>query len=446
MKKKYIIIFIISISLIVFFRTMSFWNLEELYHITESYEYNDIKRIEYFASGSYILVDKDDVWYSIVYDWKKSKKYEDIPIVKHYQDWKNYSFVAKIQWKYVFVKDWIESQKYDQIYDFDISNDWNKYIFSALKEWKKIIVMNWFESEAYDEINDLDISEYIANYTFNSFIVRKNNNYLFIKDWVEQKIIQEKDNKYIYTYKNKKYEYDFIDSIKLIQWWKSYIFVAKKSDKYVVVKEWKEIWSYDNIIYNMNNNVMSNFDISGDKNSFTFIATKDKKQILIKDWFESEKYDKINNLIINSGINIPIKTVNHICYWYLDNAKSYIFKAFIDWKQIVVKDWIESEKYDKISDIFCFNNNYSYVAEKEWKNVLINNWNIINEWIKKSINYLDWKDYIFNDWFGSYLFIDWLKSKKYLKISWFKYFTQWNWFSFVAKFRSGEKVITYTKK
>lgn len=448
MKKKYIIIFIISISLIVFFRTMSFWNLEESYNVTESYEYNDIKRIDYFASGSYMLVDKDEKWYSISSDWVETKKYEDIWNIKYYNEWKNYSFVAKTDWKYVFVKQWFESQAYDQIYDFDISKDGEKFIFSASKDWKKILVINWFESQSYDMINDIDISESLENYSFITYIVRKDNNYLLIKDWVEQKIIQEKGDKYIYTYWKQKLEYDYINSIRFIKWGNSFIFSAKKGDKHVVVKDGKEIWTYDNIIYSMNNNIMSDFDVSIDKNSFTFIAEKDKKQILVKDWFESDKYHKINNLIIKSSINTPINKVNHICYWYINENNNYIFKAEKDWKTLIVKDGIESEIYDEISDIYCYWNtkNYSYTVEKDESNLLINNWQVLNKNIKKNINYLDNNDYIYNDWFYSYIVINWVKSKKYMKISWFKYFWGSKWFSFVVETSKGQKVISYTKK
>lgn len=449
MKKKYIIVlFIISISLIVYIKLMSFGKLEESYSVTESNEYNDINKIEYFSSGSYILVNRDDLWYSIIKDWIESKKYEDILNIKYSKNWKNYSFIAKKGWKDIFVKDWVEGEKYDTIYDFDVSSDWEKYIFSAVKDWKNIIVINWFESEAYDMVYDLDISEYLDNYTFNTYIVRKKDFYLLIKDWAEQKIIQEKDNKYIYSFWKQKLEYDYIDSIRLIQWGKSFVFVAKKGEKYVVVKDWIEIGSYDNIVNNMSNNIMSNFDISLDKSSFSFIAQKDKKQVLVKDWVESEEYDKINNLIINSGINIPVNTVNHICYWYLDDSKNYLFKAEVDWKWLVVNDWIESEKYDKISDINCFENtkSYSYIAEKNWNNELVNSWIKINKEIKNNINYLDLNDYIYNDGFYSYIVIDWVKSKKYQKVRWFKYLPDWVWFSFIADTKNGQKVINYLKK
>ncbi len=448
MKKRYIIPIIISLSLVIFLRFMIPWSLEESYNVKESHEYNDIKRIDYFASGSYVLVDKDEKWYSISRDWVETKKYEDISNIKFYNEGKNYSFVAKIEWKSVFVKLWYESQKYDQIYDFDISKDGEKFIFSASKEWKKILVINWFESQDYDVINDIDISETLENYSFNTFIVRKDNNYLLIKDWVEQKIIQEKGDKYIYFYGKQKFEYDFINSIRIVKWGNSFIFSAKKADKYVVVKDGKEIWTYDNIIYSMNNNIMSDFDVSPDKNSYTFIAEKNKKQILVKDWFESEKYDKIGNLIINSSINIPIKTVNHICYGYINDAQNYIFKAESEGKSLVVKDWVESEKYEEISDVNCYWNtkNYSYTVEKSGINLLINNWISISENIKKNINYLDKKDYIFNDWFYSYIVINWVKSKKYTKISWFKYFNDWKWFSFVTETNKGQKVISYIKK
>ena len=52
---------------------------------------------------------------------------------------------------------------------------------------------------------------------------------------------------------------------------------------------------------------------------------------MVRDWIEGKKYDNIQ--------------------WmeYSSDSKSFSYVAEKDWKQVVVKDWIESDKYDTIS-------------------------------------------------------------------------------------------------
>ncbi len=191
----------------------------------------------------------------------------------------------------------------------------------------------------------------------------------------------------------------------------SIAYVVRKEWKMALVKDWKELWKYDNI---------SNFEYLSDNEGFVFVATKEWKQFVVKNWEESKKYDSITTFKLSSDrksfafewdIYAPkeewvfivwwpeiekcflVKDLKEIEYDYLcdsenhystyndhflysENWESFAFTAKENWKQFVVKDWIESEKYDRIKYLLYSQDNksFSFIWGKNFKNILVKDW------------------------------------------------------------------------
>lgn len=212
-------------------------------------------------------------------------------------------------------------------------------------------------------------------------------------------------------------EYDEISELKYSPDWKNISFIAKKNWKYFIVKNWIEWEKYD-IIYDSK--------YSEDWKHFTFLVIKNSKIVLIKDWVETkENYEELNNISkdnpINKSYDIEKNSYKKSIDW-----KSYGFIAKKDWKYFLVKDWIESKKYNIISD-FHFSpdwNSYYFLAIDNWKvfwtpywaGIILDNWEVVPY------------DYVKNT-----LVKDWVEINKYDHIYNPIYSPNWKSFSFIAK-------------
>ena len=84
---------------------------------------------------------------------------------------------------------------------------------------------------------------------------------------------------------------------------------------------------------------------------------KDWKEFIVKDGIESKRYDYIWNIK------------------YSPNWKNFAFIAKKDWKNIIVKDFTEINKYENISEtLFQYSpdwKEFTFVAEEKWKRFLV---------------------------------------------------------------------------
>jgi hypothetical protein len=93
----------------------------------------------------------------------------------------------------------------------------------------------------------------------------------------------------------------------------------------VVVINWKESKEYKY-------RCIEKFKYSPDWKGFAFVAKKDWKRIVVKDWIEIDKYDYISY------------------FKYSLDWKNFIFIAQKDnLKWVLVINWIESDEYEDIS-------------------------------------------------------------------------------------------------
>jgi len=134
--------------------------------------------------------------------------------------------------------------------------------------------------------------------------------------------------------------------------WKSFAYVAKKDNwKKAIIKDWKELWEYEDI---------SDFQYSPDSKSFAYVVEKDNwKEAMIKDDKELWEYAFV------------------FCdFKYSPNSKSFAYTIKKDdWNYAIIKDWKELWEYSII---------WSFKYSEDSKNILLKvteNW----ETIKKTL-------------------------------------------------------------
>ena len=109
---------------------------------------------------------------------------------------------------------------------------------------------------------------------------------------------------------------------------------------------------------------VSSLKYSPDSKSFAFIALKNWKLVLVKDWVEINKYDNIRY-----GVQ------------YSQDWKSFAFEATKNWKHIIVKDGIETNEYDNIwVPIYSPDwKSFAFEVTKNWKHIIVKDWIETNE-------------------------------------------------------------------
>lgn len=187
---------------------------------------------------------------------------------------------------------------------------------------------------------------------------------------------------------------------------------------------------------------------SKDWKNFSFEAYKNWKNIIVKDWVEI-------------GNNYP----NIVEVLYSPEWTGMAFKVEDNWKYFIVKDWIEWEKYDEIFENW-FEREYMKYSPN-WKKFahIARNWNenfVVENWIKwkiysyvwlikyspdsSSISYVAEKE----AW-KSFIVKDWIESKIYNNISDIIYSSDSKSFSIIVKDEIGNYevenyIIKYTLK
>ncbi len=96
-----------------------------------------------------------------------------------------------------------------------------------------------------------------------------------------------------------------------------------------------------------------------------FKRKKIENWIIVKDWIESNKYDDI------IGFQYYLNNLK-----YSSNGKSFTFGAGKDWKRILVKDWVEINKYDDILSFEYWPDGKSFIlwVKKDWKQIIVKDW------------------------------------------------------------------------
>lgn len=282
---------------------------------------------------------------------------------------------------------------------------------------------------------------------------------MIIKDWKE---ILIKDWEVID-------KYDKVSSPKYFDDWKIFAFIAKKDWRNFIVKNWKEFLvknnnyrnvdemfrfmyfkNWDKLVY------ISNPKISIDKilsethkytqvfwltyshswDSFAFIVIKkDWKKIVVKNWIESEKYDKISSLKFSSD-------------W-----KSLVFKAERGKENFIVLNWKKVNKYNSVGWVTFVPNSNSiiYMAFTAYDPKIIPKRIIVNNWIEiDNDNYWDEKTPVYSPDGKSFSFTatkilkdekswkkiiirDWVEINQYDSAKWPMYSPDWKSFSYYAE-------------
>lgn len=208
------------------------------------------------------------------------------------------------------------------------------------------------------------------------------------------------------------------------------------------------------------------FKLSPNKESFLFIAKKWNKYFVVKDWIKWEEFDGIfewlvlyssdwtdySYIWINWNNKYLIKNWKKIDLWfltdiydpfqYIPNSNKVIFFWWNNWKKYIVVDWLKWEEFDTLQESisefwiiwvdFSWDwKNYFYFWKKDWKWNLIKNTNKIltfdadnidnwNYWYYlKFINSTNWEKYAFtfSKWNNTYVVHNWVISEGYNSIS-----------------------------
>jgi hypothetical protein len=212
-------------------------------------------------------------------------RYSKIREITKSPDGKSFAFIARKNSKEIIVKDLIEGEEYDEVRDITYSLDWKSFAFVGRKDWKQFIVKDWKNLWEWNSpISSPDWKDFI-------FIAIKNKERVLVKNWVEIS------------------KYNFIGYPTYSPDGKGFVYLAKKGEKNILVKDWVELDTYDGI--GMKNTSLSSeknftnlyspyslsFSYSPDGKSFVYLAKKGKKTIIVKDWIESKEYDTILDFI-----------------------------------------------------------------------------------------------------------------------------------------------------
>lgn len=236
---------------------------------------------------------------------------------------------------------------------------------------------------------------------------------LFLSFWIIPISFGEENCKY----KVINDKYDTVWEIATSPNWKEFSFTAVKDWNDILVRDGKEIDTYD---------YPSFIKYSNDSKSLFYNATLGKEKIFVelKDW-----KDKITKYPLN-GSDIS----------YSLNWDSIAFKVKKDnWKYVVRKDDKDSLEYQNIFDIIYSPkwNSFVFLATKDWKTILVKDekeiWKEYDKIIRRNISFsLDWNHLTFianKDW-KNFVVKDWEKLwEKYANVA--KPFFLDNWESFM---------------
>ena len=283
----------------------------------ESIAYDNITNLLFSPdskSFAYKIRETDNVGNTkdyIIKDWKKINKHFWIDNFMFSPDSKSFVYVASnhIDWYTYLIKD--DKELYKTRWsipssDFWFSSDWKKFAY-VIRDWwvqwwyywKHSVVLNWIKGKTYEQIylqwDTLFINNKIIYIWVNS--ASPNDKYTLVIDWKE---IATNYGDFLFT-----------QSLN----WKNFAYVLKKDWKYIIIKDWVQIWNlYDNV---------SKLIFSPDWKWFSYIAEKDWKYFVVRDWIEWDKFN--NNLDISNFI-------------YSSNSKSLAYSTnwdiYLDWEKI----------------------------------------------------------------------------------------------------------------
>lgn len=214
------------------------------------------------------------------------------------------------------------------------------------------------------------------------------------------------------------------------------VLTEKKIDNHIITVKanWTKVWNYFDV---------ANFRFSNN-NSYLFLAKKDNfKDVIVKDWIESKEYEEID------------KFYNNITF--INDWNDYIFIAKKEnWKYIVVNNSEESNEYNKITYLVSDYQNYwfwyiwktnqkKYEVIINWEvkhthNSEIRNLKISNKWenyyytIKKD----KWLE-LYKNWsiIERYAYIDYIHSSN----NYDTYFVRWDKYWFIGYLKNGNYVV-----
>lgn len=301
-------------------------------------------------------------------DTVKLPKNPDNIIFKYWKDWNNFSYSYMYKKSdspesYWIVKDWvILGDKYINygMWDFVYTLDWGyAYMVANDNEW--FVIENGIEWPKMDyKINAfwmgwirpiLGLSHYNESKIYKW---HKNGKYFFVKNWVpiskeyeeiRNDIFLPDINNLIYIAVDSNWKemvvkgeiegpkYDYIANLTVSPDKKSFAYIGgQKYSKQDLIKDW--------VILNNDGVISFSPTYSSDSKSFSYFGVKDWRNIVIKDWVEIE--------------NTPdtIEKISQEFIRYIPNTHTLVYKKYKDWKHILMKDWVEWKLYDSINTIY----------------------------------------------------------------------------------------------
>lgn len=216
----------------------------------------------------------------LVLDWKEQNlDYENIRLLRFSPDWNGISFVWYKNEKSYVIMDWKQVWEFEIINDLKYYPDWKWLIISVHENWKHYVVRNWIKDNEYKAIWNIKISRFWDVFYNASDNLKK---YIF-KNWIEIQgcnIAISSDSKSVSCITDSDYWND-----KKIYWtpynymystdWNSIAFNITKSNKVIIVKDWKEIdwWP---------------FTYSPDWTNFLYFVLEKWKNFLVENWIKSK--------------------------------------------------------------------------------------------------------------------------------------------------------------
>jgi len=310
-----------------------------------------------------------------------------------------------LNWKQVFVHNWKQEWgTYKYVNWLSYSKDWTSVSFNWMKmNWKYIHIKDWIQVGA--EYDWIWASKYYSN----------NKSYFISRIWTKQYIIENWNNVSIFD------DIYAIDNVSFIN--NNITFTARdisnnknvyinNGKKYYNIKkfvEWKKI-NVKNIWPSWvgTNKISSK---SKDNKSFSYVITKDNwKDIIIKDWIQLWwEYNNVVKIQFNSKYEL---------YYIVKN---------IYWKEELYKDWVKiSNGYDSI---IKWDIAWVWILVKDnWVIKFIQDWNETTLWNYDTAYYINtWKYIAFvaiKNW--KYTLIRWgFKTREYDEI--INYIISKNW-------------------